>query len=89
MVFPRYQCALQIRGCFLHKHGCHKSNTPKSNTQYWTEKLARNQRRDEQNDLLLKQAGWLVIVVWECEIASRQKFEAILDQTYAMIVRPR
>jgi len=41
---------------------------PKSNTEYWEEKIARNQMRDINNIKLLQSNGWNVITVWECEL---------------------
>ena len=41
---------------------------PKSNRGFWVEKIRRNQQRDERNYQILKDNGWQVIVVWECEL---------------------
>lgn len=40
---------------------------PKSNTEFWQKKLARNVERDLAKQKALEEAGWRVIVVWECE----------------------
>lgn len=41
---------------------------PKSNRGFWVEKIRRNQQRDERNYQILRDNGWQVIVVWECEL---------------------
>lgn len=59
---------IQVHGCFWHQHGCSVSNVPKTRTDYWLPKLARNVERDNENDHLLKLMGWQVLTVWECEL---------------------
>lgn len=58
-----------INGCFWHGHkGCKYSHLPKTRTEYWTAKIGRNIERDAQNYKQLKETGWRVIIIWECEI---------------------
>lgn len=58
-----------VHGCFWHGHNCKRgSRVPKSNVEYWTAKVARNCSRDETNIEALKQSGWDVLVLWECEL---------------------
>jgi DNA mismatch endonuclease (patch repair protein) len=38
---------------------------PQANVSYWSSKLERNQLRDRQVDLLLTDAGWTVLRIWE------------------------
>jgi DNA mismatch endonuclease (patch repair protein) len=72
IVFPRYRIALFVHGCFWHRHtGCKVASTPKSNTEFWQEKFAKNINRDESVGRQLRTAGWRVIVVWECELRSK------------------
>ena len=71
IVFPKYQAVVFVHGCFWHHHGgCRIANTPKSNTAFWEDKFRRNQTRDARNSSLLEEAGWRVLVVWECELSS-------------------
>ena len=74
IVLPRYRTAVFVHGCFWHRHdGCKVATTPKSNTGFWQEKFDRNVARDARSEDLLKDQGWKVIVVWECELSSRRK----------------
>ena len=58
-----------VHGCFWHQHaGCKGARVPKSNSGYWSRKLARNVQRDSQNQTRLREAGWDSLIVWECEI---------------------
>lgn len=69
IVFPSKKKIIFIHGCFWHQHGdtCPDSHLPKSNQNYWLQKLRRNQTRDQDVLRALSAAGWNVLVVWECE----------------------
>lgn len=71
IVFPSHRIALFINGCFWHRHGCTLSAIPKTNTQFWQKKLSDNTKRDKNNLNALKELGWHVRVVWECDIEKR------------------
>jgi len=69
IIFPRRMLAIQVRGCFWHQHeSCGSRRIPKSNIDYWHNKLERNVRRDAEKDVELQNLGWQLIIVWECEI---------------------
>lgn len=71
IVLPRHKTAIFVNGCFWHQHpGCAASRIPASNTEYWAAKLSRNAERDRKNYALLREMGWRVIVIWECEIKT-------------------
>lgn len=75
LVFPKRRKAVFVHGCFWHQHPlerCLDGRRPKSNTGYWDAKLARNTERDEHNYMSLKELGWEVLVIWECETASTE-----------------
>lgn len=85
IVLPKYKSVIQIRGCFWHRHGCRRSTTPKSNLDYWIKKFEGNCRRDAENDLILKEMGWKVLIIWECEVTSG-KYKDIL---YGFLNEPK
>ena len=63
IVLRKYRTAIFIHGCFWHGHeGCRYFVLPKSNTDFWTAKIARNQERDQERRQQLKQMGWHTIV---------------------------
>jgi DNA mismatch endonuclease (patch repair protein) len=69
IVMRRYHTAIFVNGCFWHGHeGCYK--IPQTNTEFWVNKITRNQQRDQQNYQLLKDNGWQVIVIWECQLKA-------------------
>lgn len=72
LVFPKYRTALFVHGCFWHRHpGCRFATTPRTNTRFWRLKFRANVRRDRMNLAALRQLGWHVVTVWECEIDAR------------------
>ena len=77
LVLPRYKVVVFVHGCFWHRHpGCNIATTPKSNTLFWTTKFQKNVARDRRAVSELKELGWRVLVVWECELASGTKARA-------------
>ena len=75
IVLRKYKTAIQVRGCFWHQHSCRDGHIPKSRTDYWSKKLLRNKERDTQSDINLIALGWKLIVVWECELRSKERLE--------------
>lgn len=69
LVFPRLKKVIFVHGCFWHRHpSCRFAYTPKSNSQFWLNKLEGNTRRDELALVALNAMGWEVLIVWECEV---------------------
>ena len=69
IVLPKYRTCIFVNGCFWHGHrGCTKYTVPKTNEQFWREKVARNIARDELNAQRLDTLAWSVITVWEREL---------------------
>jgi DNA mismatch endonuclease (patch repair protein) len=74
IVLPRYRTVVFVHGCFWHGHDCpHGAAIPRSNPAYWSEKIARNRRRDERKESAIGELGWHVEVVWECEADDPRK----------------
>ena len=69
IVLPKYKTVIFIHGCFWHRHpGCRYASTPKTRRDFWEEKFNRNIQRDKHQAEELINAGWHVLVVWECEL---------------------
>jgi len=68
IVLPGRKAVIFVHGCFWHQHkGCKDSGIPKTNTEFWETKLNKNVERDKKNTAALKQLGWKVLEIWECE----------------------
>jgi len=74
IVLPRYKTIVFVNGCFWHGHeNCEASKLPDSNVDYWIKKISSNIMRDSQNIQLLNEAGWNVIIIWECELKAKNR----------------
>ena len=71
IVFAGLRKIIFVNGCFWHKHNCNYFKWPKSNTEFWRQKIEANVRRDADNYISLNTTGWDYMVVWECEIKER------------------
>ena len=77
IVLPKFRTVVFMHGCFWHGHkGCPTSHIPKTNTEFWMAKVARNQERDQEVWRKLEAKGWSVIIVWECQLKK-----AVLEDT--------
>lgn len=71
LVFPGRKKVIFIHGCFWHGHGgCKKSKRPSSNNEFWNHKIDQTITRDKINILDLKNLGWQVLTIWECELKN-------------------
>lgn len=77
IVLPKYKTVIFVNGCFWHKHDCPRFVWPSSNQEYWIPKIQRNTERDSQNAALLKDQGWNVITIWECELKKAVREERL------------
>lgn len=68
LVFPGRKKIVFVHGCFWHRHpGCNKATTPKSHVKYWKDKFRKNVARDKATEKALRELGWDVLVIWECQ----------------------
>jgi DNA mismatch endonuclease, patch repair protein len=71
IVLPKYNTIIFIHGCFWHGHtNCKYYMVPKTNTEWWHNKINTNKANDARAVKALKKAGWKVIVVWECGLKA-------------------
>lgn len=69
IVMRKYNAIIFVHGCFWHLHsGCRDGALPKTRKTYWHPKLLANKERDARNIRILKEQGWKVLRLWECEI---------------------
>ena len=68
-VWPKIKVAVFVDGCFWHGHDCGRNVTPRTNAEVWREKIEGNQGRDRKTTHRLRQEGWKVIRIWECQLA--------------------
>lgn len=69
LVFGPRRKVIFVHGCFWHGHHCKRgARVPKTNRDYWVQKVQRNRDRDTATQKALQDAGWSVLILWECEI---------------------
>nr|DAT36010.1 MAG TPA: DNA G:T-mismatch repair endonuclease [Caudoviricetes sp.] len=74
IVLKKYKSVIFVHGCFWHGHdGCKNARIPKSNVDFWTNKIERNKKRFDDVKKQLELKGWKVLVVWECELKTRER----------------
>lgn len=81
LVFPRLRKVIFVHGCFWHQHSsetCKRAHAPRSNLDYWQNKLQRNVARDEAARTELGKQGWQTLVLWECELKDVGTLEKCL-----------
>ena len=86
IVLPKYKTVVFVNGCFWHKHDCGRFVWPSSNEEYWHKKINNNIERDKKNYEKLRQDGWKVLIIWECEL-KKKVAEENLDRLYNEIVK--
>ncbi|MFZ6011422.1 MAG: very short patch repair endonuclease [Bacteroidota bacterium] len=78
LVFPMYSMVVFIHGCYWHGHeGCKYFVVPKTRTNWWINKINANKLRYKQNVTALKNHGWKVLTVWECELKDDKKIKTL------------
>ena len=71
IVMRKYRTAIFVNGCFWHGHeGCSMFVMPKSNTDFWKNKIENNRKCDQRNYNILIENGWQVLVVWQCQLSK-------------------
>jgi DNA mismatch endonuclease, patch repair protein len=84
LVFKRHRVAVFVHGCFWHHHECRKGALPRTRTEYWAAKFARNKARDHANTEALAAAGWTVLELWECEVRNEEWLNEKLIETFRL-----
>jgi DNA mismatch endonuclease, patch repair protein len=79
LVLKKYRTVIFIHGCFWHGHrNCKYFILPKTNTDWWKEKISKNRYNDEKSIKALMKLRWNVIEIWECELKDNNKLNTII-----------
>ena len=71
LVLHRYGTVVFVQGCFWHRHDCPKGQRyPTNNVAFWKQKLDQNLARDILNQTKLRDDGWTVFAIWECNLQA-------------------
>ncbi len=81
VVFPGRRKVIFVHGCFWHGHeNCKRASLPKTRTEYWASRVAKNHERDVRSISILEELGWSTYVVWECETSNVDSLERRLSR---------
>jgi len=74
IVLPKLKSVIFVHGCFWHGHdNCKYFVVPKTRTNWWLQKINRNKQLDLKNFLRLKNEGWKVFSIFECELKGTKQ----------------
>ncbi len=75
IVLSKHKTVIFIHGCFWHGHkNCKYFVVPKTRTKWWLNKIMENKKTDKKNNLKLRNKGWRIITLWECQLKPRKLF---------------
>ena len=81
IAFMSRRVALFVHGCFWHGHRhCDKGRLPKSRVEYWEAKVNKNKARDKKAEATLRELGWTMIVIWQCQTRDVLSLSRTLDR---------
>lgn len=84
LVFPRKKKVIFVHGCFWHRHdGCSRMTFPKTRADYWNAKFSANVARDAVQATALRELGWSVLTIWECETRDHLALRDMISQFLA------
>ena len=93
LVLKKYKTVIFINGCFWHGHiDCKSYVLPKSNVEYWENKIQRNKRRDTEVQRKIALMGWHCITIWECQLKPKvreQTLEALVNTLHHIYMKDR
>ena len=89
IVLPKYKTVIFVNGCFWHMHeGCNYFVWPKSNAEFWREKIQGNSIRDQENYRQLSEMGWKIIVIWECQLKKDIRTKTLAEVADRIVNSP-
>lgn len=80
IVLSKYRVVIFVHGCFWHGH--EDGTIPHTRTEFWQKKITQNKLRDERNKGALKEMGWSVLTVWECQLKPAVREQTLLEIEY-------
>lgn len=82
LVFPARRKVIFVHGCFWHRHAdsaCKLARLPKSRLDFWLPKLEGNAARDAIKEQKLRELGWDILIIWECELKEPASLKSRIE----------
>ena len=80
IVLRKYSICIFVHGCFWHGHS--HITYPKTNAEFWRNKIERNKQRVDEDKQKLLGMGWNVITVWECQLKKDKLEQSMREVEY-------
>ena len=96
LVLKKYRTCIFVNGCFWHGHNVERHDAagnllssecckiPKTNNEFWVNKILRNQQRDLKVQHQLAAMGWHCITVWECELKPHRREQTLNSLSHTL-----
>ncbi|MBO4839782.1 MAG: DNA mismatch endonuclease Vsr [Bacteroidaceae bacterium] len=92
IVLRKYRTCIFVNGCFWHGHyvdvnKMESSNCcrlPRTNKEFWVNKITRNKERDKEEQKKLASMGWHCITIWECELKPKLREQTLDSLAYTL-----
>lgn len=86
IVIRKSKTAVFVNGCFWHQHkGCKRQSVPKSNLNYWKDKLKSNVKKQKKDIRELRKNGWSIFIIWECETKKPRELLDKIERVYEKV----
>ena len=81
----KYRTVIFVNGCFWHGHeNCKYFRLPKTNIDFWSNKIKRNKERDKKEQCQLAAMGWHCITIWECQLKPKVRIQTLESLAYTL-----
>lgn len=78
IILKKFKTVIFVHGCFWHGHdNCKYFVVPETRTEFWLNKIEGNKKRDERNIMQLKNEGWNVVIIYECQLKKEKQEETL------------
>lgn len=85
IVLRKYRTVIFVNGCFWHGHeNCRYFRLPKTNVDFWKNKIERNRERDKEEQHRLAKMGWHCVTVWECQLKPKVRAKTLESLAYTL-----
>jgi DNA mismatch endonuclease (patch repair protein) len=86
MVFRKYMAVVFVHGCFWHGHKCRYFKWPKSNGEFWRDKINGNKKNDKVVMKKLKEQGYRICIFWECVTRDSGLFPEAMEKLQEWLI---
>ncbi len=87
IVLKKFNTVIFINGCFWHGHAnCQYFVIPKTRTEWWLNKINHTKKNDKKNYKALKEMGWNVVIIWECQL-KKSRINTTLEKLQKNILK--